>query len=570
MSKAARTSTLQRKLVLRVLLVFCLPLLLISAYTLFSMTRMLRNNAVTAADAIVATAEREIVYAVGSSADEASQLAMEPAIIRMLSGEHGDAETVHLILDHLQPFRQSMAMHNRYLKALRVLHTNPSLFPVQEWLIPLSSEADMLPLLRDVSGRRQIYTVSYLPEGRPWSVGNEKNTWCIDYAVVGGGGLVVGVLETVLDHRAIWDAAVETVGESGYDLMMFSGGDLISATSTRFAAEAAAAPEGVSRARGCTVIRQQADGLGVSLCCVIPASMTSLSSGRMLMLAAALLIIIGLAYLMVRAVCQRQLKALNALVARMDTIGGTAADEDTDSREDDILRLSRHFESMYARLNETHEREKQLLYDGLTNELRPHFICNVMDQLRLQAERLRQRELAESIICINQYFRYAMLDQCDRVPLAAELESGMNYLKLVNAMREDKITFDVVLDAWVEEHLKEISTLRLLLQPLIENAVRHGIGRQRSGYIRISVSRGDNALTIRVEDNGAGMTAEQTAQLNALMENADHAENGRHLGLINIKRRLNLIYPERSSVTLEAAEYEGTTVTVRMEDAPDT
>ena len=569
MKKAARTSTLQRKLVLRVLLVFCLPLLLASTYTLWSMSHMLRNNAVSAADAILATVEREIVYAIGSSADEMSQLAMEPSIVRMLSGDHGDAETVHLILDHLQPFRQGMALHNRYLKALRVLHVNPSLYPVQEWLIPLSSEADLRSLITDTAGKQQVYTVNFLTEGRPWSVANENDMWCIDYAMVGAGGRVSGVLEMVLDHRAIWDSAVQTVGDSGYSLLLYADGRLISATDDRFAAEAGTAPEGVSRAQGCTLIRRQADGLSASLCCVIPASMTSLSMAQMLTLAVSLIVILGLAYLMVRAVCQRQLKALNALVARMDLIGGAAVDEDADSREDDILRLSRHFESMYARLNETHEREKQLLYDGLTNELRPHFICNVMDQLRLQAERLKQRELADSIIYINQYFRYAMLDQCDRVPLAGEIESGMNYLRLVNAMREDPITFDVAMDAWVEEHLKETTTLRLLLQPLLENAVRHGIGARRSGYIRISASREDGALVIRVEDNGAGMTGEEADRLNALLKDADRAENGRHLGLLNVKRRLNLIYPDLNSVTISAADYEGTVVTVRMEDGPE-
>ena len=192
-----------------------------------------------------------------------------------------------------------------------------------------------------------------------------------------------------------------------------------------------------------------------------------------------------------------------------------------------------------------------------------------MDQLRLQAERLKQRELADSIIYINQYFRYAMLDQCDRVPLAGEIESGMNYLRLVNAMREDPITFDVAMDAWVEEHLKETTTLRLLLQPLLENAVRHGIGARRSGYIRISASREDGALVIRVEDNGAGMTGEEADRLNALLKDADRAENGRHLGLLNVKRRLNLIYPDLNSVTISAADYEGTVVTVRMEDGPE-
>ena len=97
-----------------------------------------------------------------------------------------------------------------------------------------------------------------------------------------------------------------------------------------------------------------------------------------------------------------------------------------------------------------------------------------MDMLRLQAQHYQQDQLAESILQINQYFRYSMLDSGGSASLGDEIDNAVNYMRLVNVMREDKILLNVALDAWAEQHASTAMLPKMLLQPLLENAVRHG------------------------------------------------------------------------------------------------
>ena len=198
-------------------------------------------------------------------------------------------------------------------------------------------------------------------------------------------------------------------------------------------------------------------------------------------------------------------------------------------------------------------------------------ICNAMDMLRLQAEHYNQSKLAESILQINQYFRYSMLDSGASVTLAEEIDNAMNYLKLVNVMREDKIRFDLTLDAWTEEHAGTALLPKMLLQPLLENAVRHGIKTKKNAYVGIQIMFDSNWLEINVMDNGMGLSPERLEQLNHFLSDENwELEKGVHVGLANVIRRLKLIYPHAHQVSISSTPYIGTTVKVRLflEGAP--
>lgn len=113
------------------------------------------------------------------------------------------------------------------------------------------------------------------------------------------------------------------------------------------------------------------------------------------------------------------------------------------------------------------------------------------------------------------------------------------------------------------EELLETEVPRLILQPLVENAINHGIDpKVEGGYVRLEALCDHDRLLLRVTDNGVGMSEAQLLSLRASL--LSDSDSGRHLALKNIHRRLKLLFGEESELTIESIEGRGSIVTVRM------
>ena len=557
---------LQKRLILSLSLLFCLPMLLICTYILSSMSAKLSENALSSAQAILDTVAQEYRYALSGAADTASLLAADPEMYSYLSRRQPDARTVQIVLNKLRPFRQQAMLQQRALRAMRIFHSNASLFDVRNELLCLPDREDLLSLLRGEEGNTQIYRVSFTGL-RGAADDPERDVWHIDYALPPTWiNAPQGIVEMVLDNQLLWDSVTGAFRESGVQLMLCEGQRIICCTTgSDYFTEAASAPDrSVVRFPACTLVFRPL-GYSLRLCYPIPASRISLSFAQLAAVLLVFLAVLILTLLMIRTVCAKLLKGLRDLTVRIDDIAGRYEDEDggETGTEDEAERLSRHFDAMVARLDRSFAREKQLLYGDLTNQLKPHFICNAMDMLRLQAEQLRQPQLAASASSINQYFRYAMTLSGPPVPLAEEIDNALNYLKLINGMRENPIETALSLDAWSEEHAGEIRIPKMLLLPLVENAVRHGVRTKKNAFIQLTVSREEEWLRIRLEDNGVGIDAETAARLNRILAAAPEEESA-HVGLVNVARRLNLVYPGQYEAKITSALGHGTCVTLSL------
>lgn len=177
----------------------------------------------------------------------------------------------------------------------------------------------------------------------------------------------------------------------------------------------------------------------------------------------------------------------------------------------------------------------------------------------------RSEEIAAISESLSTMFRYAVKGE-SFATVAQEVEHVREYATIIDYRFMNRIHISMDIAAEAEEY----QTLKLSLQPLVENAVFHGLERKvGEGQIRLSVLLDADTLILTVRDNGVGMTPDALAQLQSTLEDArrderDVSESKRSIGLTNIARRLHLFYGSASSISIESMEGKGTTVVVRI------
>ena len=193
----------------------------------------------------------------------------------------------------------------------------------------------------------------------------------------------------------------------------------------------------------------------------------------------------------------------------------------------------------------------------LQAQINPHFLYNTLDSITILAESNREEDVVDMITSLSTFFRNSLSEGEDIHTLRAEFAQAASYLEIQQIRYSDILTYSID----VAEDIQDCLIPKLVLQPLIENALYHGIKNRRGrGLITITGGReGDNIL-LRVRDNGAGMNAEQLRQL----QNGIYQEKQGSFGLWNVHQRIRMYCGEDYGLTFESTPGEGTTVTVTL------
>jgi sensor histidine kinase YesM len=198
----------------------------------------------------------------------------------------------------------------------------------------------------------------------------------------------------------------------------------------------------------------------------------------------------------------------------------------------------------------------------LQDQMNPHFLFNTLSMITQIAgmENASQTEkLMETTIDLLRY----SLDKSNRMStLNEELECIRNYIHIQQMRFGDRITFELNVDSQVPNVLLP----GMLLQPLIENAILHGVGEMVKGaMVGVSVSRRNGTLYLTVEDNGKGIEDEQIEELlSGEYYSTKNSEERGHLGLINAKKRLGILYGKSANFHIESTEDVGTLITISI------
>ncbi len=209
---------------------------------------------------------------------------------------------------------------------------------------------------------------------------------------------------------------------------------------------------------------------------------------------------------------------------------------------------------VYQQQKEERQRELQVLQ----SQINPHFLYNTLDTLQWKALEHGAHELSDLIVSLSSFFRISLSKGKEFITLEKELEHVKNYLVIQQFRYRDILEYNIDCDT----ELYKCSLPKILIQPLVENAIYHGIKpKLGSGAIRISVFEEDNILKIAVKDDGMGMDEKK---LNQIKNNLDKHYTGKNYGLYNVSRRIFLNFGENYGLDIESEENTGTTVTVRL------
>lgn len=204
---------------------------------------------------------------------------------------------------------------------------------------------------------------------------------------------------------------------------------------------------------------------------------------------------------------------------------------------------------------------------ALQSQINPHFLNNTLDTINWMAMGLLggKNEISEMTGALSKMLRIALENTDSIIPISQEIEHCKCYLEIQNIRYEDK--FKVVWN--IPEELYQWKTIRVLLQPVVENAIYHGIKHLSSaGIITISGRLEADVIEISVEDNGLGMTELELEALRGDMESMMIKES-RHIGLTNVNQRLRLYFGDGYGIFLHCEEGLGTRVIIRFPKISD-
>lgn len=242
-------------------------------------------------------------------------------------------------------------------------------------------------------------------------------------------------------------------------------------------------------------------------------------------------------------------------------------------RADEIGMLGNSFNRMLVQirqlisLNELRERQKRdAEIRSLQEHIKPHFLYNTLDTIHWMARKEGAEDVSGMVGALSRLFRIGLSKGQDYIPLHSEIEHMTSYMQIQQTRYRDRLQYTLN----IPEELRDLFVLKLLLQPLIENAIYHGIkGRRGPGHIRVEARLEHNRLLLTVQDNGAGMSNERLAEMQQLLEAplasleaSSPGMTGKSYGMLNVQARLRLSFGDEYGIVLESQEGEGTSVTI--------
>lgn len=225
-----------------------------------------------------------------------------------------------------------------------------------------------------------------------------------------------------------------------------------------------------------------------------------------------------------------------------------------------IQNMARQIQRLMDDIVAEHESKRKSEFDTLQSQINPHFLYNTLDIIVWMIENEKQDEAVRAVTALARFFRISLSKGKSIITVADELEHVRNYLMIQHMRYKNKFTYTIE----AEEEVLSLASLKLMLQPLVENAIYHGMEfMDGDGEIRIRAWRQNSELFLCVEDNGLGMTPEQ---VKALFSDTSHVSSrrGSGIGVKNVNERIRLYFGSGYGLMIESEPDEGTKVTAHL------
>ena len=263
----------------------------------------------------------------------------------------------------------------------------------------------------------------------------------------------------------------------------------------------------------------------------------------------------------------RRIKTLAEQVRRVEN-GDLSVSCIVDS-EDEIGELQNSFNFMVRRISLLVDERynlgknlKDMELRALQAQINPHFLYNTLDMIAWKAMASGNQETVDIVVKLARFYRLSLSNGSDFLPLSDEVEHVRLFVELTNLCRSR----NVQLNTEVAPNIADYPIMKLILQPIVENSLFHGLYElsDREGIIRMTAEQIGSYVQIQIADNGVGIEKSKLAELLAKKERP--VVNTKHggYGIGNILERLRIYYDDRFTFQIESSILTGTTVTIRI------
>lgn len=227
--------------------------------------------------------------------------------------------------------------------------------------------------------------------------------------------------------------------------------------------------------------------------------------------------------------------------------------------------INQLFDRMNTLMDERYRLGQQAKYadlNALQAQINPHFLYNTLDMLYWMAKGGEHEDLPRIIISLSGFYRKSLAQGKDEVLVQDEIEHVRYYIEIQNKRYNNAIE-----DSWdVDESLLGCSIMKLMLQPIVENAIQHGLMKsdRKGGELSIGIRRSGCDMVIRIQDDGTGMTQRQINDLLSGEELKKQQVTGQGYGVSNVQHRIRIYYGDRYGLSYESAVGKGTAVSITL------
>ncbi|MFR7855133.1 MAG: sensor histidine kinase, partial [Acutalibacteraceae bacterium] len=211
---------------------------------------------------------------------------------------------------------------------------------------------------------------------------------------------------------------------------------------------------------------------------------------------------------------------------------------------------------LITEIRESEKERRKSEFRALQAQIDPHFLYNTLDSIQWMCEAGNTKDAAKMVAALAKLFRISLSRGRELITVGEEITHAKSYMVIQSFRYGDRFECEFNVD----ESLSGYSCCKVIIQPMLENAIYHGIGQiADDGRITVTVRKDGDFIAIDVADNGVGMTKEQCeAALSGTLG------GGTGFGVRNVDQRLKLAFGNESCVTIKSVPDEGTTVTLKF------
>jgi two-component system, sensor histidine kinase YesM len=295
---------------------------------------------------------------------------------------------------------------------------------------------------------------------------------------------------------------------------------------------------------------------------------TTLKNFFITMIIVAFVIGIILSLLLAKSILHPVNKLLDGMFAfqsgQLDVEVAIDAENELGVLTDSFNQMTKRIKTLIAENKATEKTKRKSELEALQAQINPHFLYNTLDSIVWMGEAGKTEEVVKMTSSLAKLFRISINKGKEYVTIRQELEHVESYLTIQQMRYGKKLEYSIKYD----DELMNVQIIKILLQPLVENAIYHGIKKcPGNGLIQIRVGQGtldtgQKTVIIEIEDNGMGMDEQTISKI--LSGEISSETRGSGVGVYNVDQRIKLYYGEAYGLLISSELYEGTIVTITL------